>query len=682
MIKLSIKAKVIALLFLSLFILSVSVGIIAIDKSKEALLEKSYDTLTAARDMKKVQINNFFKERIGDINVLAKSKDLQEVIQKLKNIRDMISVDATKEYPVDNPLVKEQIAPHENFFQSYLKDYGYYDLFIISAKEGHVIYTVARESDLGENLKFGELKNSGLAQAWRDTLQNDTATFVDMKPYKPSAGAPAMFLGKPIVIEGNVEAVLVFQISDASINKIMKFRQGYGKSQEDYLVGMDKLMRSDSFLDPENHTLKASFANPQKGSVDTDAVREAFQGKTDTKIVIDYNNNPVLSAFTTVNIGNGIKWALMSEIDEAEVMLSPNSLRNDILIMSIIILVIMLTISIIILNFSLVKPLKKLESTSHDLASGEGDLTQRINVPEGDEISAVAKHVNNFIQKVQNTIVESKKSSYENTSIATELSQTSLEIGKKAEEQARIINDATGIGTNLQNTLQSSVKEAENTKIEIETTGSSLAIAKQKVIELSHEVSVRSEVETEMSAKLSQLSSDAAQVKEVLTVISDIAEQTNLLALNAAIEAARAGEHGRGFAVVADEVRKLAERTQKSLAEINSTINVIVQSIMETSEQISDNATKVEELSHQANEVESEISNSVETMETTITKTANIVQDYISNSNVINSMIVKMEEVNDLSSANARSVEEIASASEHLATLTEKLDNQLGLYKV
>ena len=104
------------------------------------------------------------------------------------------------------------------------------------------------------------------------------------------------------------------------------------------------------------------------------------------------------------------------------------------------------------------------------------------------------------------------------------------------------------------------------------------------------QIEISSQNEEELSGKLIQLTQDTEQVKDVLSVISDIAEQTNLLALNAAIEAARAGEHGRGFAVVADEVRKLAERTQKSLAEINATINVVIQSISETSDAMIKNA--------------------------------------------------------------------------------------------
>ena len=225
------------------------------------------------------------------------------------------------------------------------------------------------------------------------------------------------------------------------------------------------------------------------------------------------------------------------------------------------------------------------------------------------------------------------------------------------------------------------MEQAKNTTENITTTGETRKGGNTQIVTLANAIEASSQDELELSSKLEQLSSDATQVKDVLSVIADIADQTNLLALNAAIEAARAGEHGRGFAVVADEVRKLAERTKKSLAEINSTINVIVQSISDASENMSRNAKKIESLSQSANQAETDINSSVDAIEISITQVDETVNGYITNSQSIEEMIAKVSKIEYISNENKDTIDEISTASSSLTQMSSGLNDLLKAYK-
>ena len=359
---------------------------------------------------------------------------------------------------------------------------------------------------------------------------------------------------------------------------------------------------------------------------------------------------------------------------------SDKNIANDLrffIMISIIIIVLSLLFIYVIVKASVTKPLNELIKKTEDLSQGDGDLTKKLEVRGTDEIAQASQSINTFIEKVRILISDAKNLSNENSSIAHELSTTSLEVGKLVENSTEIVAKTAERANNMREEVVDNINDAKNSKKELEEANTFLEEANVAILNLTEDIKVSATTEIELAEKIQQLSQDTEQVKDVLQVIGDIADQTNLLALNAAIEAARAGEHGRGFAVVADEVRKLAERTQKSLVEINSTISVIVQSIMDSSEQMSSNSQKVEELSQTATKVEDKI-NELSTVMSNATNMADItVNSYIQTGN----MIEGVGKMNGISTQNTLSVKELASAAEHMNQMTESLNNKLSEFK-
>ena len=351
------------------------------------------------------------------------------------------------------------------------------------------------------------------------------------------------------------------------------------------------------------------------------------------------------------------------------------------LVISAVLLLLSLGATFVIISKTISKPLNDLIARADNLSSGDGDLTRKLEVIGNDEIAVASSSINRFIEKVRILISEAKNLSNENSSISHELSSTSLEVGRAVETSMQIVGNTTNKAFTLKDELTEGISEAKEGKTELIKANDFLKDANNAILELTKDIQSSAATEIELAHRIQQLSSDATQVKDILVVIGDIADQTNLLALNAAIEAARAGEHGRGFAVVADEVRKLAERTQKSLQEINATINVIVQAIVDSSDQMTSNSKKVESLATTACDVETKINNMFQVMNNATTLSDKTTENYLKTGLDIESMIKDVNQINDISSQNARSVEEIASAAEHLSRMTETLNLKLSEFR-
>ncbi|MDQ7044996.1 MAG: methyl-accepting chemotaxis protein [Sulfurimonas sp.] len=331
---------------------------------------------------------------------------------------------------------------------------------------------------------------------------------------------------------------------------------------------------------------------------------------------------------------------------------------------------------------SIVAPIKKLISATKGLTQGDGDLTIRLDASGNDEIAEANLYVNNFIEKVQTVLSGIINSSADNSTISNKLASTAHEVEKRSEvensELSKVV-DATNI---IKSDLIDAISEAELGKDNLIRSNENLEGTKKDILVLVDKVQDSSQVQLELAGSLSQLSTDAAEVKNVLSVISDIADQTNLLALNAAIEAARAGEHGRGFAVVADEVRKLAEHTQKSLAEINATVNIIVQAISDSSTQMDRNSKEMEELATISSNVGEKINETVEIMSDSTQMSENILKGYRENAAKTDSIIDKIHHINEISNDNIKSIDTVAKASDTLSQMTVELNNKLKEFKV
>jgi methyl-accepting chemotaxis protein len=368
------RPKLIAL-FLMIGIIPLVVGTaISVYRAANALEHEAFAELEAVQTIKAHQIQGYFEDCMGDVEVYAFNSAVQTAMTRFET------------------GFKEAGGPHGTTWNNWnnthgpklklYKDiYGYDDIYMISV-EGNVVWSAAGHSDLGTNLNSGSLKNTGLAKAYSQGLNGKA--FIDFEYYEPT-GHPEAFVATAMRdLSGELVGVLAYQIALDHVNEVMHERVGMGETGETYLVGSDLKMRSDSDSDPESHSVEASFSgNVKNNGVDTEATKEAFAGNSGHKIIKNHTGHSVYSVYSKIELPSGVEWAVIAEKDVKEVQIPVASIRNASILIGLIMALIIAVVAYFIAQ-SIAKPIEKIKEYAKAISIG--DHSPDININRKDEI--------------------------------------------------------------------------------------------------------------------------------------------------------------------------------------------------------------------------------------------------------------------------------------------------------
>lgn len=345
-------------------------------------------------------------------------------------------------------------------------------------------------------------------------------------------------------------------------------------------------------------------------------------------------------------------------------------------------LLIVTPFTLYLIRRSIIGPIRQVSDTMSDIAQGEGDLTRRINIKSNDELGKLASDFNTFAQKIHDTIAHVANSAGEVASAATEIAAVSDEMANGLSQQSTQVHQISSAIEEMNASIVEVARKSDDAAKQAVNSGNMAQEGGTIVNKTVEQMQSIKNTVSDTAHSVQELGKRGEQIGQIIAVINDIADQTNLLALNAAIEAARAGEHGRGFAVVADEVRKLADRTTKATDEIAHSITAIQTETNQAVDRMSIGTEQVSQGVERASHAGESLRNIVTSAQSVAQMIQSIAAAADEQSTASTQVANNIENISNFTRQSSEGASQAADASNQLSAKAEQLQALVRQFKI
>jgi methyl-accepting chemotaxis protein WspA len=550
--------------FLSISLIPCGVLTAVIGLSSTQSLKKTVrQGLLAIADLKTAQLDIFIRERRADLNMASRSPLLMETMPRLAEVR--------RKESLLSPVYLELEHKVRPFMANFAESFGYGNGYLFDT-EGTLLFQLKSDLNLGSNLLEGPLKDSELAEVFdrvRTLLQTEVS---DYQMY-PGRSEPSAFIASPIFgNRGRIVGFVALELNNAQVFHVFKDYSGLGETGE-AMVAM-RQGESFTYVAPPRYNRDAVFKfQGHFGEAKGTAMQKAVAGQRDYGEAVDYRGRPIVAAWSYLP---AFRWGMVvkQDIDEAFELIYRQRLMNALLMA---VTVVLVTAVALWLARTITRPIREAALVTDQVASGDLTVSCRSEAPG--ELGLLLQAIRKMIQDLRSLIGRIQYSSISLLSTATEIAATSRQqehavfgYSASTSQAAAAVNEISATSLELLRTMNEVNQVASQTS-QMASTG------QQSLASMDHTMRQLAESTSSIGSKLAVISERAANINMVVTTITKVADQTNLLSINAAIEAEKAGEYGLGFLVVAREIRRLADMTAVATLDIERMVKEMQYSV-------------------------------------------------------------------------------------------------------